>query len=236
MKIVEEFYTLQGEGKFLGVPSYFVRTTGCNLRCVWKNPDNSVTLCDTPYTSFRPEKGYAVTAVDILRKMQSLPTNHIVLTGGEPTIQPDAEEIVQYLGLKGFQVTVETNGTKFMDAPKAFMSISPKLKSSYGAQPGTEEHKLHTANNHFVFVLQQYTQKNDYQVKFVYNEPEDFKQITQLQRQLDIPQTNVYVMPQGVSQVQFQERQKQLFNLCMEAGYNYTPRMHIDIFGNKRGI
>src|SRR5438874_721729 len=74
MKISEIFYSVQGEGALIGVPSVFVRTSGCNLRCVW---------CDTPYTSWNPE-GREMTLDQIVREVRAFGARHVVLTGGEP--------------------------------------------------------------------------------------------------------------------------------------------------------
>src|SRR5690348_5579341 len=78
LKIAELFYSIQGEGSLVGVPSVFVRTSGCNLRCRW---------CDTPYTSWQPE-GTDWTIERILDEVNAYPARHVVVTGGEPMIAP----------------------------------------------------------------------------------------------------------------------------------------------------
>ncbi len=75
MKLSELFYSVQGEGKLTGVPSVFVRASGCNLRCTW---------CDTPYASWNPE-GEEVSVPDIVARVHAFPARHVVLTGGEGT-------------------------------------------------------------------------------------------------------------------------------------------------------
>ena len=79
MKVSEIFYSIQGEGSLAGVPSVFVRVSGCNLRCVW---------CDTPYTSWNPE-GREMSIGEILAQSTSYGASHVVLTGGEPMIFAD---------------------------------------------------------------------------------------------------------------------------------------------------
>ncbi len=83
MRISEIFYSIQGEGRLLGVPSVFIRTSGCNLRCRW---------CDTPYTSWQPE-GKAWSVKKILGEIAKYPTRHVVITGGEPLLAPDIAEL-----------------------------------------------------------------------------------------------------------------------------------------------
>jgi 7-carboxy-7-deazaguanine synthase len=237
MKIVEEFFTLQAEGKFLGVPSYFIRTTGCNLRCEWANKDGTTTKCDTPYTSWNPEKGQELNLVDVLKKMGKYKTKHVVITGGEPTIQSDLKKVVDFLINSGVYVTIETNVTKYIhDIKKAFMSISPKTLNSYNQDEKSIEKKIHSKNNNFIDAISKWTRSNDYQLKFVVNGKEDLKEIFTIQKSLNIPSRKIYLMPQGITTKQFKEKEKELFQICIENNFNYTPRLHIDIFGNIRGI
>ena len=79
MKLSELFYSIQGEGKLVGVPSVFVRASGCNLRCVW---------CDTPYASWEPE-GAEMSVDEIVSRVRHFGADHVVLTGGEPMIMMD---------------------------------------------------------------------------------------------------------------------------------------------------
>lgn len=229
--------TLQGEGKYLGVPSYFIRTTGCNLRCSWQNEDKSVTVCDTPYSSLRPEAGYDFNIMKVLRNLGETSIEHVVITGGEPTIQKDLPNIIRQIRNEGYQVTIETNGTIFReDIQRCFLSLSPKLKSSY-AQEEVGMKKIHSKNNTFMLSCVQWINSdNDYQFKFVANSKFDIAEIETIQKKLHIPNIKLYLMPQGITSEQFKEKQKWLFDECIKHGWNYTPRMHIDIFGNRRGI
>src|ERR1700742_3941491 len=98
LKISEIFYSIQGEGVLAGVPSVFVRTSGCNLRCTW---------CDTPYTSWQPE-GAERDLDSIVAEVENYSASHVVVTGGEPMIAPEIEELTHRL--KG-HITIETAGT-----------------------------------------------------------------------------------------------------------------------------
>src|SRR5512142_1991646 len=120
MKISEIFHSIQGEGILAGVPSVFVRTSGCNLRCVW---------CDTPYTSWQPE-GNQMTVSEILAEVLRWPGGHTVVTGGEPMIAPEIIELCRDLRGAGQHVTIETAGTVFAPVDCDLMSISPKLANS----------------------------------------------------------------------------------------------------------
>jgi len=122
MLISEIFYSLQGEGELTGVPSVFVRTSGCNLRCVW---------CDTPYASWNPE-GAPHTEAQILAAIESHPVaRHVVLTGGEPMIAKDVGALARAIKETGRHLTIETAATV---APSGIAcdlaSLSPKLLNS----------------------------------------------------------------------------------------------------------
>ncbi len=121
MRISEIFYSVQGEGVFTGVPSVFVRTSGCNLRCSW---------CDTPYTSWKPEGSDA--SIDaIVESVTAFPAaKHVVITGGEPMIAPGLVELSERFRALGLHITVETAGTVFAPVACDLMSISPKLANS----------------------------------------------------------------------------------------------------------
>src|SRR5208282_3058232 len=101
MKISEIFYSIQGEGMLAGVPSVFVRTSGCNLRCTW---------CDTPYTSWNPE-GDDQPLGAILADVRRQPATHVVVTGGEPMIQEGIARLTGRLKDLGLHITMETAGT-----------------------------------------------------------------------------------------------------------------------------
>src|SRR5438477_4165774 len=103
MKIAEIFYSIQGEGKLAGVPSVFVRASGCNLRCVW---------CDTPYASWEPQ-GEDVPVGEIVQRVAAHEAHHVVLTGGEPIIMPDIAPLCAALKDRGHHITIETAATVY---------------------------------------------------------------------------------------------------------------------------
>src|SRR5215218_6948470 len=98
MRISELFYSIQGEGKLMGVPSTFVRASGCNLRCTW---------CDTPYASWDPE-GEELSVDEIVARVTAFGSRHVVLTGGEPLIMPEMDALCDALHARGHHITVET--------------------------------------------------------------------------------------------------------------------------------
>ena len=118
MRISEIFYSIQGEGRLLGVPSVFVRTSGCNLRCRW---------CDTPYTSWKPE-GKSWSVKNILGEVDKYPTRHVVITGGEPLLAPDIEELTLQLRQRGAHITIETAATIFKPLAGDLISLESQAR------------------------------------------------------------------------------------------------------------
>src|SRR3990172_578382 len=116
MRIAEIFYSIQGEGRLLGVPSVFIRTSGCNLRCVW---------CDTPYTSWKPE-GEERSFKEIMAAAAKYPARHVVVTGGEPLLAPEIEELTKRLKQRAYHITIESAATIFKPVACDLMSMSPK--------------------------------------------------------------------------------------------------------------
>src|SRR3954467_9030907 len=107
MRIAEIFYSIQGEGKLTGVPSVFIRASGCNLRCTW---------CDTPYASWNPE-GDDVPVAQIVERVRAFPAaRHVVLTGGEPMVMADVGKLCESLKAANYHITVETAGTRYVSA------------------------------------------------------------------------------------------------------------------------
>ncbi len=223
MKIAEIFYSLQGEGGLLGVPSVFVRTSGCNLRCSW---------CDTPYTSWQPE-GDEMPVDEILAKVLAYPARHAVLTGGEPMIQPQLVPLSHALREAGWHITIETAGT--VDAAVAcdLMSISPKLANSTPAGDWAIRHENTRIN---LPVLRRLMAKCAFQLKFVVAAPEDLAEIRSLVETLGADPGHVILMPEGRSPELLRERSLWLAPICLEQGYRLSPRLHVELWGDRRGV
>jgi 7-carboxy-7-deazaguanine synthase len=224
MRIAEIFYSVQGEGSLVGVPSIFVRTSGCNLRCSW---------CDTPYTSWNPE-GEDLTVEDILAQADRFPAaRHVVLTGGEPMIAPGIVELSQRFHELGLHITVETAGTVFAPVVCDLMSISPKLANS---TPEGVFRAQHERLRHQPDVLRRLMSGYDYQLKFVIAEPRDLGEITEIVSELGAPPQKVILMPEGIAPEVLAERGAWIAEICKQHGYRFSPRLHIHLYGNQRGV
>lgn len=227
MKIAEIFYSIQGEGMLAGVPSVFIRTSGCNLRCAW---------CDTPYTSWNPEgENYSVAA--IIEKAIAFGAGHVVVTGGEPMIAPEITELTASLHGADLHITVETAGTVYAPVACDLMSISPKLSNSTPAErEGGRWAAQHERLRYQPDVLRRLMAEYPYQLKFVVAYPEDLSEIDAIQSEVAAPAERIVLMPEGTRREVTQERGVWLAEICKRRGYRYSPRLHIDLWGDKRGV
>jgi len=227
VKISEIFYSIQGEGTLLGVPSVFVRTSGCNLRCVW---------CDTPYTSWQPE-GEQISVDTILDRVSAFPARHVVVTGGEPMIAPDIVDLTTRLHNGGLHVTIETAGTVSAPVKCDLMSISPKLQNSTPYErDGGRWAASHERLRYQPEILKRLIESYPYQLKFVVSAPEDLVEIESIAIELQAPAANIVLMPEGTAREVLDERGRWLAEICKAHGYRYSPRLHIDLWGNRRGV
>ncbi len=223
MKIAEIFYSIQGEGSLVGAPSVFVRTSGCNLRCAW---------CDTPYTSWKPE-GVEMAVDEIVAQVAAFQAPYAVITGGEPMIAPGVRELTEQLRALGMHITIETAGTVWQALECDLMSISPKLANSTPEGPFRAQHERLRLQ---VDVLARLIAQYDYQLKFVIAQPGDLEEVRNLLAALPADPRKVILMPEGIDAGELRDRGLWLAELCKQTGFRYSPRLHVDLWGNRRGI
>jgi 7-carboxy-7-deazaguanine synthase len=230
MLVSEIFYSLQGEGELTGVPSVFIRSSGCNLRCNW---------CDTPYASWNPE-GEVRSVAEILAETARFPARHVVLTGGEPLLAKDIRELASGIRQElGHHITIETAGTL---APGGIAcdlaSLSPKLSNSTPDERLPQSwRERHEATRLQPAVLREWIDQYPYQFKFVVSSPRDLDEIRALLAALDRPIAphKVLLMPEATTLERLRERSAWLGDTCKQFGYRYAHRLHIELYGNKRG-
>ena len=237
----EIFYSIQGEGKSIGQPSIFVRTSLCNLHCVW---------CDTDYTwnwegtrfrhqndeqpgyrKFSKEQYIAEMEVEaVAARIRQFPCKNVVLTGGEPMLQqPALTELMTILG-EDYWFEIETNAT-LMPEPEFDRRIhqynlSPKLANSNNPTKLRERPKVY---HHFA-------REPKAVFKFVLTHRDELEEVLALVKRYHIPPQRVYLMPEGTSKAQIAERQNWLIEVCKAYGFHFTSRLHILVYGNKRGV
>ena len=224
MKIAEIFYSIQGEGALIGAPSVFVRTSGCNLRCAW---------CDTPYTSWTPE-GEERSLDSIVGEVNRYGASHVVITGGEPMIAPEIDELTQRLTQ---HVTIETAGTVDTHVRCDLMSISPKLANSTPHdREGGRWAQQHDRLRYQPEILKRLIQLYSYQLKFVVVEESDLAQVRAIVDEIGAAKSRVLLMPEGIDSAVLAQRGRWLAEVAKREGFRFTPRLHIDLWGNRRGV
>jgi len=229
MLISEIFYSIQGEGELTGVPSIFIRTSGCNLRCNW---------CDTMYASWNPE-GDEMSLSEILEKVDLHPARHCVLTGGEPMVAKGIHELAAALKKSGKHITIETAATIPPDKIACDLaSLSPKLSNSVPDKRLPETWRQRHEQLRFQpKIVQQWVDQYHYQLKFVVTSAADIDEIQFLLGAIErnILPTKVLLMPEGTSVEVIRGRDETLLEICKRYGYRYCNRLHIELFGNTRG-
>lgn len=226
----EIFYSLQGEGALAGMPSVFVRLSGCNLRCVW---------CDTPYASWRAT-GRLVSIGEIVEAVGEFPGRHVVITGGEPLIQRGLVELTRALSGQGYHITIETAGT--VRPPPELVcelaSISPKLANStpLSADVGERWRRLHEGRRWNPEALRVWVERYTCQFKLVVASPEDAEEGLELLEAAlpGLPRHSIFLMPEGTESAVLRGR-RWLPEYCLKSGCRYGDRLHIHLFGNTPG-
>ena len=225
MFIAETFLSLQGEGTLAGVPSFFLRTSGCNLRCRW---------CDTPYTSWLPE-GERRPVDDLVAEAVRSGALHVVVTGGEPLLQREIGRLTRALQAAKLHVTVETAGTVDPDFGCDLLSLSPKTANSDPPGDGGERHRRRRRDlGPLRRLLARFP---EHQLKFVVEDADDIPGVKALLEAVGAADASrVLLMAQGRSADEVAGRATLVAALCLEHGFRYTPRLHLDLFGGGRGV
>ncbi|MEI9898412.1 MAG: 7-carboxy-7-deazaguanine synthase QueE [Chthoniobacter sp.] len=230
MFISEIFYSIQGEGELTGVPSVFVRTSGCNLRCRW---------CDTKYASWNPE-GEEMSIEEVVERVGAFPATHVVLTGGEPMVAKGIHDLAKQFRDAGKHITIETAGTVAPDGIACDLaSLSPKLHNSTPLEGEITEgwRERHEKVRLQPEILREWIEHHPFQLKFVVEQASNIDEIETLLAQIGcpVPPYKVQLMPQGVDLSAIRGRDESLIDLCKQHGYRYCNRLHIELFGNTRG-
>ncbi|MBX3385869.1 MAG: 7-carboxy-7-deazaguanine synthase QueE [Phycisphaeraceae bacterium] len=248
-RVAETFVSVQGEGVLTGMPSWFVRLSGCNLRCAW---------CDTPYASWNPE-GPTRTLDDLVREGRDVwarGVRHAVITGGEPMMFAALPELTQRLkeigpadpsDRRGFHITIETAGTVIPQEDRFalacdLMSISPKLSGSTPAVGDPRDtggawrtrHEARRLNLQVLQALLDRFESGRRQLKFVVGSEPEIAEIEALLAVLNgWSPGDVLLMPEGTPPTR--ERMRWVVEACIAPGWRYCHRVHLDVFGHVRG-
>ena len=240
----EIFFTVQGEGRNLGKPAVFVRTSLCNLHCVWCDTDYTWNWAGTPFPHVRDdEPGYAkyvrdeqiveLTPEEVAGEVAKYPCRHVVMTGGEPLLhQADWVAVMDALRARDadYLFEVETNGTfaprEDFDARVNQYNVSPKLGNAAVA----EARRIKDVPLRF------FAQSDKAWFKFVVENETDLADVDELVARFHIDPGHVYLMPQGTDVEALDARAGWLAEACMQRGYALSDRLHVRLYGAKRGV
>lgn len=216
VRVSEVFTSIQGEGPSAGTPSVFVRLQGCTVGCRW---------CDTKY-SWDPGRGRAVELAALLDEVVAAGPDNVVVTGGEPLEHPAFVPLVEGLRARGRRVEVETAGTE-VPPPVAVdqWNVSPKL-----AHSGVPEARRLRPE-----AIVRFRDLGAW-FKFVVGEEADLAEVLALQARYVLPAARILLMPLGLRREEQQARMPEVVEWCRRYGFRFSPRLHILIWGPKRGV
>jgi len=228
LPVSEIFLSVQGEGVHSGTPSVFLRTYRCNLSCTW---------CDSKYTWLDQDKARAgvdytpMSAGAVIDKIASYGCKHLVLTGGEPLLHQRAlAPLLASLKGEGFFVEVETNGTiapsTELAASVDCFNVSPKISNSL-----VEEGARIRPDSLNAFVRSQKAW-----FKFVVCDQNDLAEIEAVLSEFGLPRDRVILMPEGIDATTLLARSRWLVDVCKGKGFRFSLRLHILLWGNRRGM
>lgn len=240
----EIFHTVQGEGVSVGVPAVFVRASRCNLHCVWCDTDYTWNFEGTPWThekdgqpGFRKSKKEEVTIemapAEVAERVLAYGCDRVVLTGGEPLLQQgDWVEVMDAVRKVRPETAfeVETNGTLVpsaeFDARISQYNVSPKLADS-----GNPEKLRHVPG-----ALAFFAASPKAWFKFVIAGPERVVELDEWLKKSGLPQNRIVLMPEGRTVEALDRHAAWLAELCRDRGFRFSDRLHIRLWGERRGV
>ena len=225
MRISEFFYSLQGEGFLVGVPSVFIRLAGCSLRCRW---------CDTKY-AWEQSAGMYYDIDKVVQEVQNFDCGYVVITGGEPMMDTELPKLVKKLKALGKYITIETAGIAFLpDMVCDLMSISPKLSNS--RPKNAADAAAHEDSRLDLAIVGELIDNYDYQLKFVVDSKDDLPEINETLDKLgDVDRTKVLLMPQAKTSRELLAKSPMVAEMCKQTGFAFGQRLHILLWENKPG-
>ena len=212
-RINEIFYSIQGEGRNAGKPSIFIRFQGCQLRCPW---------CDTS-GALDKNKGKEMDTAEITSSIKGYPCKHVVITGGDPSMQPLAlGELAGTLSRKGYTLEMETSGFSLIDVKtcQLFQQLNIGLKLPEPQQELKESYYQEAARHYLQFPQVDFKIVVDCRkdAEFIHNK---------IEKALKVPPERIFLMPQGADVMEQAKNSDLVIELCKEMGYMFSPRLHI---------
>lgn len=216
-RVSEIFHSLQGEGPSAGVPAHFIRLQGCDVGCAW---------CDSKYT-WDPAGGRERTLEELWRETDPLGrADLVVITGGEPLEHAGLNELLAAAAERWPRVEVETSGIlpPPCSSERLYWNVSPKLPS---ATPRWEETWRHAAA---------WVAEPRATFKLVVGAGPDLDDALRLIGERALPRPRVMLMPEGLTDAVLRERAALLAEVCKREGLRLSPRLHVWMWGARRGV
>jgi organic radical activating enzyme len=217
-RIAETFHSIQGEGATAGLPAVFVRLQGCTVGCGW---------CDTKY-SWDPAAGREVDLSALLDEVAGFSCRRVVITGGEPLESPLFAGLAAALAARGYAVEVETAGTR-APALEADESVQWNVSLKLSGSGVPESTRVNPAAIHAFLARGAWW-------KFVVSEPGEIGEVLRLAERFALPRERVLLQPEGLRAEELAARTPWLVEACKAYGFRFSPRLHILIWGAKRGV
>jgi organic radical activating enzyme len=218
VRVAEVFYTIQGEGVTAGLPAVFVRLQGCSVGCSW---------CDTKY-SWDPAAGSAVDLETLVEEVSAYPCRRAVVTGGEPLESPMFVHLLGALGTRGFSIEVETSGI-VPPPPSVDRAIQWNVSLKLAGSEVDEARRLRPdAIRSFL--------ARDAWWKFVVTNDADVTEVLQLAERFALPRPRILLQPEAVHRQDLLERSPWVAEACKRHGFRFSPRLHVLLWGAKRGV
>ena len=225
MKISEIFESIQGEGNNAGKHAVFLRTSECNLKCVW---------CDTKYTWDWKNYDYSkevneMSIKEVRQSLEQFRIRHLVITGGEPLMQQDdLAELLTFLKPE-FYVEVETNGTILPNNALSTLvdqwNVSPKTKNSGNPLEMCEVNECYTF----------FSKKKNCYFKYVVESEDDLIEINQFISKYSLKKDRVLLMTQAITKEEILAKENNVFTISKKNSLGFSPRLHVMKWGSQRG-
>ena len=244
--VSEMFYSIQGEGRTMGIPCIFIRLAGCNILCGGidnvneKGMKNGATWrCDSieVWKKGQPKSPEEIvmeldSKFDFLQMMKSEYV-HLIITGGEPLLQIEAiEEFIIYLNGMGIfpVIEIETNGTivpsEILTDAVEYWNVSPKLSNSGVNRDSRINPKA----------LAYFGNSDKAIFKYVIHSPSDFEEVRQFVKLTGVMKEKIWLMPAASDQIQLAKVSEEVVKICLTERMNFSSRLQIGIWNKLTGV